>query len=516
MPPKAVRKPSEAFMPRMSSGLVSWRASGRVVFFADDARPPGHRVVGEEDHPAAGGARASREPAGEQPAALHRLGLLPRVEDRPQEVVERLGLDPQQRLLAGDEPLLRHLHGDARGGQPGALASAGLQHVEGAPLDGELDVLHLAIVLLQLLAHRQQLARERRPARLHLGHLLRRADAGHHVLALGVHQELAVELVLARGRAAREGHARAGVLAQVPVDHGLHGDGGPPAGRDPVELAVGDGPVVLPGVEDRPHRQEELLVGIGRQVDPLARADDLLERGHQLAQRLDRQLGVVLQAERRLLLVEDLLEGIAVLLGLRLHPQHHVAEHGAEAAVAVPGEARVAAPFRQPLHRLVVEAEVEDGVHHARHGDARAGADRHEERILAPAEALAGELLHPSQGGAELRLQPPGHPVAALVPQPAHVGGDGEAGRHRDADGAHLGEPRPLATEQVLQVAVALGRAAAEGVDALDHGRPRCPTATGDPAAGIGRSLPPFRWAGQGCGAGSQARPPGLPRPAYP
>ena len=31
MPPKAVMKPSEAFMPRMSSGLVSWRQRMRFV-----------------------------------------------------------------------------------------------------------------------------------------------------------------------------------------------------------------------------------------------------------------------------------------------------------------------------------------------------------------------------------------------------------------------------------------------------------------------------------------------------
>ena len=49
-----------------------------------------------------------------------------------------------------DELLLGHLHGDAHRGQAGALAGAGLQHVEPAALDGELDVLHVAVVALQL------------------------------------------------------------------------------------------------------------------------------------------------------------------------------------------------------------------------------------------------------------------------------------------------------------------------------------------------------------------------------
>ena len=43
----------------------------------------------------------------------------------------------------------------------------------------------------------------------HFGDGLRRANAGHHVFALGVDEELAVELVLAGGGIAGEGHARA-------------------------------------------------------------------------------------------------------------------------------------------------------------------------------------------------------------------------------------------------------------------------------------------------------------------
>ena len=49
-------------------------------------------------------------------------------------------------------PLVHHVHRDLDGGLAGALAVAGLQHVELAFLDGELEVLHVAIVLLQVAA----------------------------------------------------------------------------------------------------------------------------------------------------------------------------------------------------------------------------------------------------------------------------------------------------------------------------------------------------------------------------
>jgi len=47
----------------------------------------------------------------------------------------------------------------------------------------------------------------------------------------------------------------------------------------------------------------------------------------------------------------------------------------------------------------------------------------------------------------------------------AEVAGDGKTGRYRDADGGHLGEPRPFAAEHVLHGRGAVGPALAEEVD---------------------------------------------------
>src|SRR3546814_17905276 len=50
------------------------------------------------------------------------------------------------------------------------------------------------------------------------------------------------------------------------------------------------------------------------------------------------------------------------------------------------------------------------------------------------------------------------------------VRGEGDAGRHRQAQIAHLGEIGPLAAEQFAHVCPALGLAVAEAVDPLRHG----------------------------------------------
>ena len=146
MPPRVVRMPRAACMPWMSSGLVSMRT--RMT--ASPLPRAAFGLVGAEHHGAAGGAGAGRQALGQQRA--RRL----RVERRMQQLVERGRVDPPHRLGLVDQPSSRHLDRDAQDCGGGALAVAGLQHVQLVLLHGELDVLHVAVVLLQRLAHLQQ------------------------------------------------------------------------------------------------------------------------------------------------------------------------------------------------------------------------------------------------------------------------------------------------------------------------------------------------------------------------
>ena len=125
-------------------------------------------VLGVEGDHAGCRAGAGVEAAGEQPALALGVLLRRRVEHGPQQLVQALGLDAQQRLLRGDEPLVHHLDGDAGGGGGGALPDAALQHVEGALLDRELDVHDVAVVPLERAAHLQQLLVDRRVLALEL------------------------------------------------------------------------------------------------------------------------------------------------------------------------------------------------------------------------------------------------------------------------------------------------------------------------------------------------------------
>ena len=73
-----------------------------------------------------------------------------------------LGSIMQDGLFFVDHALVHQVAGDLQRGGGGALAVAGLEHVELAVLDGELHVLHVAVVVLQRVADAPRTARRPR------------------------------------------------------------------------------------------------------------------------------------------------------------------------------------------------------------------------------------------------------------------------------------------------------------------------------------------------------------------
>ena len=313
---------------------------------------------------------------------------------------------------------------------------------------------------------------------LEVGDGARVADAGHDVLALGVHQVVAVELALAVGGVAGEGHARGRGVALVAEHHGLHVDGGAQIVGDLLLLTIEDRARVVPRTEDGLDGQLQLHHGIlgeghfpvdherrvGLAVDVLG--EDGLELVDELLQVLGGQIGVGGDAAVVLHGDDGVLEQIAV------EAHHDVGEHLDEAAVGVPSEARVVGLLDEAVDGLVVKAEVQHGVHHAGHGEGGAGANGHEQRILGVTEALAHALLQVGAvlgDGVERAFRPN---VAGVGVLHAGLARDGESGRHRQPDVGHLGEVRALAAEHPFHLGVALGHIVpvgvlAEGVDAL-------------------------------------------------
>ncbi len=325
-------------------------------------------------------------------------------------------------------------------------------------------------MLFQNGAHFHQLGVSLRHFSLKLRDGLRSAHTGDDVLALRVDEKLAVKFVDAVGWIAGEGHAGAGIIAGVAIDHRLHVDSGAPLGGDVVFAAIDDRAVIHPGAEHSAGGAAKLIPRAVREALASALFDEGLEALHQLLLVGGGEVAVhdVLAIDLMFVAFDDGFKRLVVFALALLHAEHHVAIHLHKAAVAVPGEALVVRGAGEGEDGLVVEAKVEDGVHHARHGVARAGADGDEERHALGVAKFAGhDLLHLGDAFLHLLLEIGG--VAALVGiiKRADLGGDREPWRNRQADAAHLREVGAFAAEQRFHGAITICFSCSEGIDVL-------------------------------------------------
>ena len=117
------------------------------------------------------------------------------------------------------------------------------------------------------------------------------------------------------------------------------------------------------------------------------------------------------------------------------------------------------------MYRLVIEAEIEDRIHHARHRHAGAGADRDQQGVFDLAEAGANRVLQCRHGGIDLGVEIDGIDPAGGVIGRADLGRDGKSGGYRQAECRHFGEICPLAAQQVFHIGAAFILAAAKAVN---------------------------------------------------
>jgi len=132
-----------------------------------------------------------------------------------------------------------------------------------------------------------------------------------------------------------------------------------------VQAAIGDRALIHPGTEYGTDRAPELTVRILRKRRAVLFFNAVLVAAHQLDPVLGGQLGVQRDAVSVLVLVQNFLEVVVA------DTEHHVRIHRDEAPIGVVGKAPVAGFSGESCHGLVVEAEIEHGIHHAWHRRAR-------------------------------------------------------------------------------------------------------------------------------------------------
>ena len=444
-------------------------------------------VVSVEDNLSARSARRSRQTLGDDFRFLQRI----LVEDRVEQLVQFLRFAAHDSLFLADDAFAYEVHSNLHHGSTGTLAVTGLEEPEFAFLYGELHILHVAVVVLELLLdgvefgikswhslfHRRILAGALfladtlkccPTAAAFQRNLLRSTDTGNYVLTLCVYEVLTVEEVLARRGVTAEAYTGSGGLAHVTEDHSHNGNSGSPLVRNSFHLTVQNRTLVHPAAEYSADSAPELLDRVVREIFARLLFDSGLETRYEELQLIYIEVLVQLDTADLFYLVDNLLERVDVGFVHRLHTQYHVTVHLYETAVTVIYEVRVVGLSHHSLCYCIVQTEVEDSIHHTRHRCARTRAYRNKEWVLRIAELAVHQLLYVFYGSLYLSGQFFYNLLLTyLVVLVADLGGDGESGRNRNAHKVHLRAVSALAAQQLTHLCVTLGFTVTEGINSF-------------------------------------------------
>ena len=135
---------------------VVWLGLGSDQYDVAPLFAPPFGEVGVERGNANGRTGGDVQPVGEHGELVAGFGGKLRMEEE----LDLVGGDPLDRFLAADEALVGHVDGDADGGLGRSLAVSGLEEPESPLLDGELHVLHVAVMTLEPFRDLRELARQ--------------------------------------------------------------------------------------------------------------------------------------------------------------------------------------------------------------------------------------------------------------------------------------------------------------------------------------------------------------------
>ena len=196
--------------------------------------------------------------------------------------------------------------------------------------------------------------------------------------------------------------------------------------------------------------------------------DGLLEALHEIFEFFDREILVEVNTSDGLHFLDDGFEGIDVFLVLGLHAEHYVTVHLHETTIGVIYEVGVAGFGSETFCNFVVEAEVEDGVHHTGHRCARTGTHGEQQRVgrIAKFAVHADFRRGDGCGYSVSEFSNDGILTYAIIIV-ARCGGDGKPGRNGHANFIHFGEVGTFTAEQITHRGVALGFSVAECVNSF-------------------------------------------------
>ena len=373
-----------------------------------------------------------------------------RIEGRVQQLIQALCFNAKHGFLRRNPSLIYKVAGNLNGSLRGALAVSRLQEKQLALLDGKFHVLHVAVMVFQTVGDVHKLLVALWQIFCELGNRLRRADACDNIFTLRVDQILTKNTLFTGGRVAGKRDAGAGRVAHVAEYHGLNVDSGAPIARNVIHAAVYNCTRIVPRAEYRLDSLHELYLWILRElcahffrINCFIPCDDFFEI-------VRSQIGIIFCALRVFDLRQDALKERFA------HLHDDIREHLDKPAIRIVGKPRIAGFLGEALYRDIVQAQIQNSIHHARHRCPRAGTHGYQQRIRFIAELLAALLLQYSERRKNLLLNLLRNLLALCIVIGACLRRYRKAVWNRQPQIGHLGKVCALAAEQRTHISISL------------------------------------------------------------
>ena len=303
-------------------------------------------------------------------------------------------------------------------------------------------------MILQDLANLIELLKCLRELLAHLRDVHRSTNACYYVLALCIGQELTEQSLLTGSRVTCEGYAGTAVVAHVTECHGLYVNCRSPGIGDIVVTTVYVRTGVVPGTEYSLDCSHQLFLRIIREICADLLFIFCLELISQLLQVFCCQLYVLLNA---LLLLHSVNQLFEVLLS---YFHYNVRVHLNKSPIAVPCPAGIAGFLCDCVYYGLVQTQVQNGVHHTRHGCTSAGTNGYQQRILRVTELLAGDLFHLADVLVDLSHDLIVDFLSVLVVLGAGLCCDSKALRYGESQTCHLCQICSLSTQKITHLRI--------------------------------------------------------------
>ena len=219
-----------------------------------------------------------------------------------------------------------------------------------------------------------QLCVDRRKLALEVVERFGVANARHHVFTLSVNQKVAIRFVFAGRRVASETHTRTRVVVTISKHHCLHVYCGAQIVADFFAHTVCNRSRTIPRTKHSLNRATQLLHRILWEFATSLSLDDLFVRLAQCLQCRCWQVCVTLYSRSLFGIIKRMLKLCTI------NAEHNASVHRNEAAVAVIRKTLVVSGTSQTNHALVIQTQIENRVHHARHRKLGSRAHRHQQR----------------------------------------------------------------------------------------------------------------------------------------